>query len=161
MVLSELVKDEKCQDSVMNVSFNNIAKEKPGHWSDCAMYHNNTAHSGSGITLNEIRCLGFWVICGNWVVKSAIFKCITCRKLRGRVGEQMIADLPKERFEEAPIALHLPIALLICLDHSLWESRKTIWNVVGQCLLALLAELSILRLHTISILTHSSKHWEN
>ena len=37
-------------------------------------YHYNTAHSGRGITLSEIRCRGFWVICGNSVVKSAIFK---------------------------------------------------------------------------------------
>ena len=55
------------------------------------------------MTLNEIRCRDFWVICGSSVVKSAIFKCVTCRKLRGRIGEQMKADLPKNRFEEAPL----------------------------------------------------------
>ena len=64
--------------------------------------HYNTAHCGRGITLNEIRCRGFWVICGSSVVKSAIFKCVICRKLRGRIGGQMMADLPKDRFEEAP-----------------------------------------------------------
>ena len=64
--------------------------------------HYNTAHSGRGMILNEIRCRGFWVICGSSVVKSAIFKCVTCCKLRGRIGEQMMADLPKGRFEEAP-----------------------------------------------------------
>ena len=31
-------------------------------------------HSGRGNTLSEIRCRVFWVICGNSVVKSAIFK---------------------------------------------------------------------------------------
>ena len=65
-------------------------------------HHYNTAHSGRGMTLNEIRCRGFWVICGSSEVKSSIFKCVTCRKLRGRIGEQMMADLPKGRFEEAP-----------------------------------------------------------
>ena len=63
--------------------------------------HYNTAHCGRGITLNGIRCRGFWVICGSSVVKSAIFKCVICRKLRGRIGGQMMADLPKDRFEEA------------------------------------------------------------
>ena len=55
--------------------------------------HCNTAHSGRGMTLN-------W-ICGSSVVKSAIFKCVTCRQLRARIGEQMMADLRKDRFEEA------------------------------------------------------------
>ena len=32
----------------------------------------NTAHGGRGMTLNEIRCRGFWVIRGSLVVKSAI-----------------------------------------------------------------------------------------
>ena len=40
--------------------------------------HCNTAHSGRGMTLNEIRCRGF---SGSSVVKSAIFKCATCPKL--------------------------------------------------------------------------------
>ena len=64
--------------------------------------HYNTAHSGRRITLNEITCRGFWVICGSSVVKSAIFKCVICCKLRGRIGGQMMADLPKDRYEEAP-----------------------------------------------------------
>ena len=52
--------------------------------------------------LNETWCWGFRVICGSSGVKSVIFKCVTCRKLRGRIGEQMVADLPEDRFEEAP-----------------------------------------------------------
>ena len=60
--------------------------------------HYNTAHSGRRITLNETRCRGFWVICGS----SAICKCVICRKLSGRIGRQMMADLPKDGCEEAP-----------------------------------------------------------
>ena len=36
--------------------------------------HYNTAHSRRGITLNEIRCRGFWVIGRSSVVKSVVFK---------------------------------------------------------------------------------------
>ena len=64
--------------------------------------HYITVHSGREMNLNEIRCRGFWVTCGCSLVKSAIFKCVTCRKFRGRIGEQMMADLPNDRFEEAP-----------------------------------------------------------
>ena len=62
-------------------------------------YHYNTAHSGKEMTLNEISCRGFLVISGSSVVKSAISKCVTCHKLRGRIREQMMADLPKDRLE--------------------------------------------------------------
>ena len=40
--------------------------------------HYNTAHSRRGITLNEIRCRGFWIICRSSVVKSVIFKACVC-----------------------------------------------------------------------------------
>ena len=66
-------------------------------------YHYNTAHGGRGITLNEIRCGGFWIICVSSVLKSsAIFKCVICRKLRGRIGGRLMADSSMDRFEEAP-----------------------------------------------------------
>ena len=32
--------------------------------------HSDTAHSGRGMTLHEIRCNGFWVICRSSLVKS-------------------------------------------------------------------------------------------
>ena len=59
--------------------------------------HNRSGHSGRNMTLNEIRCNGFWVINGNAAVRSHIYHCATCRKLRGKLGEQKIADLLEER----------------------------------------------------------------
>ena len=50
----------------------------------------------------EDKVRGFWLVCVGSVVKSAIFKCVTCRKLRGRIEGQMMAYLPKYRCEEAP-----------------------------------------------------------
>ena len=49
------------------------------------------------MTLNEIRCNGFSVINGNSAVMSHIYHCKICRKLRGTLGQQQMADLPKER----------------------------------------------------------------
>ena len=53
------------------------------------------------MTLNEIRCNGFWVINGNAAVRSRIYHCVTCKKLRGKLEEQKIADLPEERSSDA------------------------------------------------------------
>ena len=39
---------------------------------------------------------------GNSVVKELISKCVTCQRLRGKVGEQIMADLPPDRAKEEP-----------------------------------------------------------
>lgn len=64
--------------------------------------HERTHHSGRGVTLNELRASGYWVINGNSMVRLFISKCVKCRYLRGTNGEQNMADLPKSRLEPAP-----------------------------------------------------------
>ena len=64
--------------------------------------HERTHHSGRGITLNELRSSGYWIVSGNAMVRQSIFKCVTCCHLRGNQGEQKMADLPKLRIEPAP-----------------------------------------------------------
>ena len=65
-------------------------------------FHQKTAHSGRNMTLNEIRSSGYWVMQGSSPVKKMISRCVTCRRLRGRVGEQITADLPHDRLKEEP-----------------------------------------------------------
>ena len=62
-------------------------------------HHHNTAHSGRGNTLNEIRSSGFWIVGGRGVVSRHIWRCIRCRKLRRRPAEQKMAELPTDRTE--------------------------------------------------------------
>ena len=63
--------------------------------------HNRSGHSGRNMTLNEIGCNGFWIINGNTAVRSHIYHCVTCRKLRDKFGEHKMADLPEERSSDA------------------------------------------------------------
>ncbi|XP_031554426.1 uncharacterized protein LOC116291397 [Actinia tenebrosa] len=65
-------------------------------------FHERVSHQGKGITLNEIRSNGFWVVGGTSAVRSAIGRCVKCRKLRGPVVEQKMCDLPKDRLECCP-----------------------------------------------------------
>ena len=55
--------------------------------------HQKTAHNGKNIPLNENRSSGYWVMQGSSAVKKVISRCVTCRRLRGRVGEQIMAGL--------------------------------------------------------------------
>ena len=64
--------------------------------------HAKCAHGGRGATLNELRRSGYWVINGNSAVQSKLFKCIQCRRLRGKLGIQKMADLPSSRLMEVP-----------------------------------------------------------
>ena len=81
-----------------------ILLPKKGHLTELIVRwcHEKTAHSGRNMTLTEIRSSGYWVMQGNSVVKWLISKCVTCRRLRGKVGEQIMADLPPDRTKEEP-----------------------------------------------------------
>ena len=65
-------------------------------------YHERSKHQGKGITLNEIRSHGFWIIGGSSAVSNSIASCVACRKLRGTVIEQKMSDLPEDRLESCP-----------------------------------------------------------
>ncbi|CAB4008561.1 uncharacterized protein LOC110248158 [Paramuricea clavata] len=63
--------------------------------------HEKVAHAGRGNTLNELRSK-YWITNANSAVRHYISKCVRCRRLRAVVGEQMMADLPKDRVSPAP-----------------------------------------------------------
>lgn len=67
------------------------------HW--C---HEKVAHGGRGQTLNKLRSCGYWIVHGNAVCRRIIYFCVTCRKLRGKLSSQKMADLPADRVTEAP-----------------------------------------------------------
>ena len=59
--------------------------------------HDETQHSGRGITLSELRRRGYWVISGNSAVRRLISKCVICKKVRGNKCQEKVSDLPVER----------------------------------------------------------------
>ena len=81
-----------------------IILPKTGHFTKLVVkyIHGKTHHSGRGITMNELRAQGYWIINGNTVVRRFISECVTCRRLRGTAGEQKMADLPQSRLEDVP-----------------------------------------------------------
>ena len=66
---------------------------------DC---HSATKHQGRGMTINEVRARGYWIIGLNGLVKKLIQNCVTCRALRGAMSGQKMADLPADRAECSP-----------------------------------------------------------
>ena len=64
--------------------------------------HVKVNHMGRGITHNELRQRGYWVVGGSSAVSNCISRCVTCRKLRGCLQFQKMADLPLDRVEPSP-----------------------------------------------------------
>ena len=55
--------------------------------------HETVAHCRRGMTLNNLRQNGFWILSSNVVVRGMIYRCVNCRKIRGNFGVQKMADL--------------------------------------------------------------------
>ncbi|XP_063964979.1 uncharacterized protein LOC135156433 [Lytechinus pictus] len=74
------------------------------HITEIIIRHCNalTAHQGRGMTLNQIRENGFWVLGGSNRVSKLIRKCVICQKLRSPTQIQKMSDLPSDRVTEAP-----------------------------------------------------------
>nr|XP_034311351.1 uncharacterized protein LOC117684215 [Crassostrea gigas] len=65
-------------------------------------YHEQIKHQGRHITEGSIRSAGFWITGAKSLVSSVIYKCVKCRKLRGNLGSQKMADLSSDRLETGP-----------------------------------------------------------
>ena len=64
--------------------------------------HEQVKHQGRGLTLNNLRSLGYWVIGGSKVIRNFIRQCVTCRRLRRTTEVQKMADLPSPRVDPSP-----------------------------------------------------------
>lgn len=65
-------------------------------------HHEKVQHQGRHFTEGAMRANGFCIVGGKRCISSIIQKCVTCRKLRGKVEEQQMADLPAERLQTDP-----------------------------------------------------------
>ena len=63
------------------------------------------------MTMNQIWPSGFWVTRCNSLVRFIILKCVRCKQLRGKLQQQKMADLPKERMSEEPPFMHCGVDL--------------------------------------------------
>ena len=65
-------------------------------------YHERVFHQGRTITEGSLRSNGFWVLGAKKAIQSLIHRCVFCKKLRGSVEEQKMANLPDDRLTPGP-----------------------------------------------------------
>ena len=63
--------------------------------------------------MQEIRKTGYWIINYNAIVREVIRDCIMCRNMLGRFGEQIMADLPKDRVSESPPFIYCGVDIFV------------------------------------------------
>ena len=64
------------------------------------MIHNDN-HDGVDSVIAKVR-LTYWIIGLLQLCKSVVYKCVVCRRLRGKLGSQKMGKLPLERLKPAP-----------------------------------------------------------
>lgn len=65
-------------------------------------HHTQVKHQGRHFTEGAVRSAGLWIIGCKGLIGSVLHKCITCRRLRGKMEVQTMADLPPERLSTSP-----------------------------------------------------------
>lgn len=65
-------------------------------------HHRNIQHQGRTSTVNELRSNGYWFLSVNSQVRKVLRNCMRCRLFRGRLAEQMMANLPTNRLSMEP-----------------------------------------------------------
>ncbi|XP_023265919.1 uncharacterized protein LOC111657824 [Seriola lalandi dorsalis] len=65
-------------------------------------HHVAVKHQGRHFTEGAVRASGLWIVGAKRCISSIIYRCVTCRKLRGREEQQIMADLPAERLQTDP-----------------------------------------------------------
>ncbi|XP_033095729.1 uncharacterized protein LOC117100237 [Anneissia japonica] len=66
-------------------------------------YHREVGHMVRTATHNEVRQRGYWIINGSNAVSQWITNCVPCKRTRGALQTQKMADLPLDRMgQELP-----------------------------------------------------------
>lgn len=60
-------------------------------------FDSQVCHQGRHFSEGAIRAAGFWIVGGKRAIRSLIFNCVTCRRLRGKQQEQIMSDLREDR----------------------------------------------------------------
>lgn len=93
-------------------------------------------HEGVAATLLRTRRKA-WVVRGRRTAKKVINECITCKKQRARLCQQVMSDLPQERtrranpFEYTTLDLFGPFEVR---DSIKKRTKKKVWGVVYCCM---------------------------
>ena len=80
---------------------------------------------------------------GNSVCRSIIFKFVICRRLRGKLGTQIMADLPEERTHEAPPFMYCGLDMFNPFTIKCHKTELKIYGIIFTCLASRAVHLEV------------------
>ncbi|XP_070402814.1 uncharacterized protein [Nothobranchius furzeri] len=102
-------------------------------------HHEQVRHQGRHLTEGAVRAAGLWILGGKRLINSVLHKCVMCRRLRGRLEEQRMADLPPERLKVCPPFTYVGLdvfgpwsVVTRCTRGGQAESKR--WAMMFSCL---------------------------
>ncbi|XP_035860336.1 uncharacterized protein LOC118495618 [Sander lucioperca] len=117
-------------------------------------YHECVKHQGRHFTEGAIRASGLWMVGGKRLISSCIHRCVTCKKLRGKMEQQQMSDLPIERLQLDP-----PFSYVGLDVFGPWEvitrtrggqARDKRWAVIFTCMSTRAIHIEVIETMTFS-----------
>ena len=108
-------------------------------------YHQSDGHGERGYTLNKIRSSGYWIVKANSVIRSFITRCVRCRYLRGKVGEQKMADLPADRISTEPPFTYVGLDMFGPLTVKNYRKEMKRFGIIFTCLSSRAVHLEVVQ----------------
>ena len=96
--------------------------------------HTLTGHQGRGMTINEIRSRGYWIINCVASVSNFISKCVHCRRNFNPTLSQKMADLPTDRVSVSGPFTHTGVDLFGHFYVVNGRKRVKRYGVIFTCL---------------------------
>ncbi|XP_075933003.1 uncharacterized protein LOC142932811 [Anarhichas minor] len=130
----DLAQLEKCEaHPIIIPSRNHIATLLVRHHHECVK------HQGRHFTEGAIRASGLWIVGGKRLISSCIHMCVTCKKLRGRMEQQQMSDLPAERLQVDPPFSYVGLDVfgpweVITRRTRAGQARDKRWAVLFTCM---------------------------
>ena len=110
-----------------------------------AKKHAEIGHQGKLTTMNHIRACGVYLYGqGTRLVSSLIYKCVRCKRLRGKPLLQKMSNLPTERTEPTPPFTHVGMDVFgpfTCKDGRKEQKR---YGLIFTCLASRAIHLELL-----------------
>ncbi|CAM4658376.1 unnamed protein product [Leuciscus chuanchicus] len=102
-------------------------------------YHDRVKHQGRVFTDSAIRNAGYWIVDVRKLINTIVQKCVVCNKLRGKVTEQKMADLPIDRLSTEPPFTHVGLDVFgpwtVVTRHTRGgQAQSKRWAVLFTCM---------------------------
>ena len=103
-------------------------------------YHGASSHQGRHVTTASIRQAGWHILHQRNAIGQMLKNCVFCQRIRGRLQEQKMADLPVERLGKTPPFAHSgldvfgPYYVSAGQATRKTKSTKKIWVLLCTCL---------------------------